>query len=95
VSGIELLLYWIAPIIAVVYVLGYSAICEPIRSWPRLPGFFSALLDCPMCIGFWAGCGVGAVNWAPVAWPPIVQSVAVGGCLAVAVQYLIEVFGRE
>lgn len=94
-TAIELLVYWIAPIIAAVYVIGYSSIFEPIRSWRQMPSLVRALLDCPMCIGFWVGLAVGVVNWAPVVWPAFIQHAVIGGCLAIAVQYLIEVFGRE
>jgi hypothetical protein len=94
-SAVDLIVYWVAPIVAIVYVVGYSLLFDGIRKWKRWPSFIRDLLACPMCIGWWSGVLVGAINWAPVAWPAWVQHMALGGCLAVAVEYLLEVFARE
>ena len=92
---VELLLYWIAPIIAIVYVVGYSYLFEPLRSSTRIPTLLAALLDCPMCIGWWAGVFVGALNVMSVQWPAWIQYPVLGGCLAIAVQYLLELMRRN
>jgi len=94
-TAIELLLYWVCPVIALTYIIGYSLIFEPIRAWSKWPDFISALMDCPMCIGFWVGIVVGVFNWLPVAWPSWVQYPVVGAGLAVTCEYLLEVFARE
>jgi hypothetical protein len=94
-DAVDLILRWLSPILAIVYVLGYSLIFDPVRKWKRLPKFFRDLLGCPMCIGWWAGVAVGLVNWAPIVWPPWLRDAALGGCLAVSAEYLLELFARE
>lgn len=94
-TPVELLLYWLAPTLAIVYVVGYSLLFDSIRKWTRWPQIIKDLLGCPMCIGGWAGMFVGFMNWMPVEWPAGMQHVALGCCLSISAQYLIEVFGRE
>lgn len=93
-SLVDLVVGWLGPILAIVYVLGYSLIFEPIRKWKRLPAILVALLDCPMCIGFWAGVLVGIMHWLPVEWPVWLKNMALGGCIGIAVEYLLELVGR-
>ena len=94
-SAIEFAIWWVAPIIAIVYVVGYSALFEPIRKHKRLPAILAALLDCPMCIGFWAGVLVGFMVWLPVHWPEWLQLMAIGGCLGIALEYILELMWRK
>lgn len=93
-SAAELFLHWILPIVGIVYVIGYSAIFEPLRKAAWLPEFLKILLDCPMCIGFWVGLLVGFVNWIPYNWPPWLQLPVLGAVSAIGLQYLLELFGR-
>jgi hypothetical protein len=94
-TAVQILMWWIAPMVAIVYVVGYSTLFHPLRKASWLPPIIKAMLDCPMCIGGWAGMVVGFINWMPVTWPAWMQHVALGCCLSIAVQYIIEVFGRE
>ena len=94
-TAIDFVMWWLSPIIAIVYVIGYSLLFEPVRKFKRWPTLITALLDCPMCIGFWAGLFVGFMNWLPVGWPKWLESVAHGGCLAIAVEYLLELVWRK
>jgi hypothetical protein len=89
-SAAELLVRWVFPIVAIVYVLGYSSLFAPVRKWRRLPAILSALLDCPMCIGFWAGIGVGALQVLPIEWPVWAAPIGIGGCTGIACQYILE-----
>lgn len=92
---VELLLYWLAPMVALVYILGYSLLFEGLRTNTRLPALVRAGLQCPMCIAFWVGLVVGGVNWMPVAWPAWLQFPALGAFVAVALEYLLEVAARR
>jgi hypothetical protein len=93
---VDFVLYWVAPIIALVYVFGYSYLFAPIRQWRKWPKVVYAFFDCPMCIGAWVGAAVGAINSLPfIGWKNLITHIVLGGCLAVAVEYVLEVFGRE
>ena len=94
-SWVDVLIWWISPIIAIVYVLGYSALFEPLRKWKRLPRMLATFLDCPMCIGFWAGVFVGFMNYLPVEWPVGWQFAIIGGCLGIALEYILELIWRK
>jgi hypothetical protein len=94
-GAIDFLMWWLSPIIAIVYVVGYSLLFEPIRKWKRLPTIIAAFLDCPMCIGFWAGVFVGAMNYLPVPWPAWLSHLAIGGCLGIALEYILELMWRK
>lgn len=94
-SPVDLFLYWVLPIVGIVYVIGYSALFEPLRQAERLPGFLKILLDCPMCIGFWVGLFVGFMNWIPYNWPSWLQLPVLGAVSAIGLQYLLELFGRS
>lgn len=94
-TTIEFLLYWVLPVIAIVYVIGYSALFAPLRDWSSLPKFFVVLLDCPMCIAFWVGLFVGFMNWLPLQWPAYVQTPILGALAGIGIQYLLEVFARS
>jgi hypothetical protein len=94
-TAIDLVMWWLSPILAIVYVIGYSLIFEPIRKFKKWPAIITAMLDCPMCIGFWAGVFVGLVNWLPIAWPGWLQHAALGGCLAIAAEYILELIWRQ
>ena len=92
---VDFLWYWILPIIAIVYVLGYSYLFEPLRQSKKLPEMIRALFDCPMCLGAWTGLLVGAMNWAPVKWPAWLQYPALGLLSAIGIQYIIELAARR
>lgn len=93
--AVDLALWWAVPIIAIVYFFGYSALFEPVRKYKRLPTILAVLLDCPMCIGFWAGVFVGFMNYLPVEWPAWLQHLAIGGCLGIALEYILELIWRK
>lgn len=94
-DAVDLLVRWVSPIVAIVYVIGYSLLFDPIRKWKKWPALVSAFLDCPMCIGFWAGIFVGLVNWLPVGWPEWTVYVVLGGCLGVSLEYVLELMWRK
>lgn len=94
-GAIDFVQWWVVPIIAIVYFFGYSALFEPIRKWKRLPAILATMLDCPMCLGFWAGVFVGLMNTLPVAWPAWIQKLALGGCLGIALEYVLELIWRK
>lgn len=87
---VELLLFWVLPIVGIVYVLGYSLLFQPVRVSPKTPEFFRSLLSCPMCIAFWVGLFVGFINWIPIDWPAWIQWPAVGAVSAIGIEYLLE-----
>jgi len=91
----EILLFWLLPIIGIVYVLGYSLIFQPIRVSKKTPEFIRALLSCPMCIAFWVGLFVGAINWIPIHWPGWIQWPLVGAVSAIGVEYILELARRQ
>ncbi len=92
---VNFLWYWVLPIIAIVYVLGYSYLFESIRQSKKLPEIIRALFDCPMCLGAWTGLFVGVVNWAPVRWPAWLQFPVLGLLSAIGIQYIIELAARR
>lgn len=55
-----LLIYTVA-IFGVAYVCGHSAISLSIREWIATTrfGFVLALIECPACLSWWLGLGVG------------------------------------
>ena len=59
---IDLLIFAVAVIFAV-YAITCSAVFAAVRIfWAAMTGpFLGVLLFCPVCTGFWAGIGVGAV----------------------------------
>jgi len=103
VSLVQFLLWWVFPIIAIVYVLGYSYLFEPMRTSQRVPEIVRALFDCPMCLGAWTGALVGACNSIPFQWPTCgcmflvysVQRIVLGLLAGIAIQYLIELAARR
>jgi hypothetical protein len=86
----EILLFWLLPIIGIVYVLGYSMIFHPIRVSKKSPELLRDLLSCPMCIAFWVGLFVGAVNEIPINWPGWIQWPLIGAVSAIGVEYILE-----
>lgn len=94
-KAFELLMYWAAPVVALVYVVGYSLLFEGLRTHPRLPPLLRAGLQCPMCLAFWIGLFVGGVNVLPVDWPAWLQYPVLGALFAVALEYVLEVAARR
>jgi len=95
VTSITLFAFWVLPVVGIVYVIGYSALLAPLREWEKLPHILTVLLDCPMCLAFWVGLFVGAMNWLPVRWPMWLQYPAVCAVDAIGIQYLLELAARR
>lgn len=48
---------------AIHWLIGRSEIAKPL--WSRATGFWSRLLSCPACSGWWIGLGLGAAGLRP------------------------------
>ncbi len=76
-------------LLGITYVITQSAVGMPIR-WlvSKLGRFFTALIYCPACTGFWAAAALAALGYAPwqahTYYHQIIES-AIAGCGLMAI----------
>ena len=58
------LLFFILASCGVTFIITYSSIFEPIRTFiEKRSDFFGELLSCPMCAGFWVGIVISVLDF--------------------------------
>jgi len=74
-----LLVLWALTTYGIMFGIKYSLLAKPVREVLRKSAFFSEMLDCSFCTGFWSGIASGLLLLPlPCSVPSVLLCVATG-----------------